>query len=126
MRMLRSIFAIVALLAAPAAAEDKAPGEQFQFQADVNKLMVRARRDPQQAGRLLAGLRWAGPPGRLAGSSGLARFGLAVRGGGGAGCCLLAGRCHRPIVADRRRPLLSLLPVLVLILRPAALADIFL
>merc|ERR1719305_641247 len=37
--MLRSIFAIAALLAAPVAAEDKSAGEQFQFQADVNKLM---------------------------------------------------------------------------------------
>merc|ERR1719262_1314127 len=36
--MLRTVLAVVALLAAPAAAEEKA-GEQFQFQADVNKLM---------------------------------------------------------------------------------------
>merc|ERR1719252_196271 len=36
--MYRALFAVVALLAAPAAAEEKG-AEQFQFQADVNKLM---------------------------------------------------------------------------------------
>merc|ERR1719305_919679 len=36
--MLRTVFAVAALLAAPAAAEEKG-AEQFQFQADVNKLM---------------------------------------------------------------------------------------
>ena len=40
MRALRIVLAVAALFAAPVACEEeKAAGEQFQFQADVNKLM---------------------------------------------------------------------------------------
>ena len=41
MKLFVAAFAAVALFATPGACEDKPAGEQFQFQADVNKLMVR-------------------------------------------------------------------------------------
>ena len=38
------VIALVALFASPVVCDDDKPaGEQFQFQADVNKLMVRRR-----------------------------------------------------------------------------------
>ena len=41
MRLFTTLFALVALFAAPVTCQDDKPsGEQFQFQADVNKLMV--------------------------------------------------------------------------------------
>ena len=60
MHLFRFAFvAAVAIFASPVRAEDDKPaGEQFQFQADVNKLMVRARRrrqDPKAGARPDAG-----------------------------------------------------------------------
>ena len=47
MHLFRFAFlAVAALSASPVRAEDKPAGEQFQFQADVNKLMVRERAPP--------------------------------------------------------------------------------
>ena len=41
------VIALVALFASPVRCEDDKPaGEQFQFQADVNKLMVRRKHRP--------------------------------------------------------------------------------
>ena len=43
---------LIALFTTPAACKDDKPqGEQFQFQADVNKLMVRSRSPPRPAAR---------------------------------------------------------------------------